>query len=599
MAQGPVEIFPSRLLIVGTLSVSSKTRYGMTTRHVPYYLFTPYDRNLPPMRVSLSTTSQDNLLVVVESDTSEGVRAAGSVALPRGLVVQVLGSSGDREAESKALKWEAVPFPNWPDPEKPAGAWIASELQEGRERVASVLASRPHLDWPCTFSIDSEGTQCIDDCISVRAGTSEGEWEFFYAVTDATPMIREGGQLEARAREFGETLITGAGGGQYFPLLPPSLAFSECRLLPGELRPALVFFFTLKHIPGEALESGDCVTWKPQLTPVVIKNQRSFTYSTAIQAIDEAGWGREGAALRTAISLLRKDIGLVESYNMLGYVENQDSPHSWIQTLSLVYNSVAGKIISGVGDGRGLLLLQTPSSSSRLRDLAAHPELLRAHPDLCWLKYEESRLAPPPAAAADLVGCSSCIAPATSPLRRWGDLENQRLLLSTYVGEAVPPPPKCTYKSEYYVALARWLNSRRQAMRRHGRDTFFLMALNDSCGSLITVTALFLRLRGKEEEEEEEEGGGGEVGERGGQEKHETERDGAIMTEGEFWVPSWKRLICLKLRVIREEVWGGRFLRADESGDYSLNYGEEVSLNAFADLRSKNWKRSMVFSIKK
>ena len=93
-------ITPDRVFLVGTLAVTSQIRYGSTSRHVPLFLFTPYGASSQqPLKVACSTPSKENLVVVVERDKSEPPPAPGSVSLPRGLLVTVLGPSGDRDAE--------------------------------------------------------------------------------------------------------------------------------------------------------------------------------------------------------------------------------------------------------------------------------------------------------------------------------------------------------------------------------------------------------------------------------------------------------------------------------------------------------------------
>jgi hypothetical protein len=43
-----------QMKISGVLQLTNRTLYGMTARHVPMYLFTPLNRDYPPMTVASS-----------------------------------------------------------------------------------------------------------------------------------------------------------------------------------------------------------------------------------------------------------------------------------------------------------------------------------------------------------------------------------------------------------------------------------------------------------------------------------------------------------------------------------------------------------------
>lgn len=660
---------------MGTLAVTSQIRYGVTSRHVPLYLFTPYGgANQQQLKVACSTPSKENLVVVVERDKSEPPPALGSVSLPRGLLVSVLGPSGDREAELQALKWQACPFPKYPDPGKPAGAWLAKDLEAGRSRVATALATRPPLDWPCTFSIDSEGTGCVDDVVSIRGGGEEGTFELCITIADAACFVAPNTPLDIRARELGGNLYAGTAGGAaaaaavavaaaaagtttststsatttttLYPMLPEVLSQKECSLIPGEARPGVALFLLYNPHKTPALACA-----REGFSAVTVTNRHAFTYEGCLVEAGKVGLGDTMGVLAAVARAIGVQLGVVG--RDLG-----SNPYTWVEALALFYNTRAGAILSeragagagaGGDSGGGTILTHTRSTVKRLG------ALLAVDPKLHFLSYDTATLMPisaplPTISSEDGGGgkekvveaevddddddddggmehllCwgfdGSAYAPATSPLRKYVDLENQRLLVAGCGGSTAPTPSPL-----YYSALAHWLNARSRALKSFERDAFFLEAV--VVDSLITTTALFLRLEGhfgvvakggvgvrrdeggsgEEEEEGWEEGGGG-LGEelRGGGGRGA--RD--LRVTGEFWVPAWKRMLRLKLRPLddegaAEEVGGKKvaapsshtFLTKDETATFTLTPGQKCTLTAFANLRSKgDWKRSMVFSV--
>ena len=95
--------------IVGTLAITSKTRYGLTKKGVPIYLFVPYDKSYPNFIVGCSTKDvSQNLIGIIEFDDWKE-----NSTFPRGNLKEILGESGNMEVEYQALIWQASPW-KWP-----------------------------------------------------------------------------------------------------------------------------------------------------------------------------------------------------------------------------------------------------------------------------------------------------------------------------------------------------------------------------------------------------------------------------------------------------------------------------------------------------
>ena len=93
--------------LVGTLELASKTKYGITSRGAPMYLFIPMNNGYPPMVVGSSERDvSSNRLAVVDFDTW-----TETSNLPRGQLRRIIGRGGDLDAESEAVLLAHNPYP--------------------------------------------------------------------------------------------------------------------------------------------------------------------------------------------------------------------------------------------------------------------------------------------------------------------------------------------------------------------------------------------------------------------------------------------------------------------------------------------------------
>ena len=624
-------------LIVGTLNFSMRIRYGFTSRHVPMYLFTPYSPEFPSFRVACSAQEKDNHVALIEpypaaqeAEPEESAPAAGgggggdgggvapaaaaaaapsSIVLPRGTLVRLLGKSGDSEAELQALTWQAVPFPNYPDPAKPQGAWLAAELMEVARRQEAALAdpSRATLDWPATFNLDNATTLDVDDVVSVRRSASGVGWDFAVTIADVACVVPPGSPLDIRARENAQTLYS-LEGKALRPMLPFDLSHGACSLNAGTRRPGLALLF---HWDGSVTPGGTGVTLASHcggaFVSVVVVNRHSFAYETVVAAgaAAAAGVGEEVSALAAVAGELGKALCIADR-------DLSADPHTWIEAVMLYYNAQAGKRVRELQGG--LFRKHTAALQARLSEYAS------VDASLSHLAFSAALYVPSSDASPSHWGLNlGFYSYASSPIRRYADLYTQRVL--KWSSSSAPA-------GEEEVVLAAWLNQRSRCFKRYERDAFFLGKIDSS--ALITVRATFLRLCSEEalaageeggESPEEEDGGGGRQPAPGGgaagagalalpsastagagagapQPLGGGSGKGRAQRRAEFWVSAWKRVVRLRLTVV-EEAPGKVYtiLSKDETLRYVLKPGSPVTLKAFANLRGKNWKKSMVFQV--
>jgi exoribonuclease R len=224
--------------ISGVLDILSKTKYGMTSRGVPMYLFTPLNPDMPQMicACSLKEEVTKNILVVAEKMTDD--------KLPRGKIVHFLGECGDIHAEESAIHYAYAPE-----------YWCAFP-----DIVEPNIPNKFILDVD-TVNIDPEGCIDIDDCISF--------WEHHVAITiaDVAEWIKVNPWMTC-ASKIGQTLYMN--GTPVRKLFPHEYQMS---LIPSEKRYgiSLIFDFIGNTISNMRFEN------------VIVINKKSYTYENCGQ----------------------------------------------------------------------------------------------------------------------------------------------------------------------------------------------------------------------------------------------------------------------------------------------------------------------------
>ena len=125
-------------------------------------------------------------------------------------------------------------------------------------------------------TIDPEGARDLDQALHIeRSGDG---WTVHYAIADVAAFVRPGDPVDLEAHRRGETLY-GADG--KVPLHPPVLSEDAASLLPGQVRPALLW--TIRLGPdGERVEAD--------VRRALVRSTEQLTYVEAQRRID-AGSG--------------------------------------------------------------------------------------------------------------------------------------------------------------------------------------------------------------------------------------------------------------------------------------------------------------------
>ena len=200
-------------MIPGILELTSRTRYGMTSRNVPLYLFRPFNQKLSMCIVGCSKISTTNVLALVEVPKWE------SDSLSRGHLNRIIGNCGDFSAEKEALVYQ-YSTSNW---------------------KKDLLYNYPNFNRPIikgiSFNIDPIGCQDIDDVF-----TFGDDGYFYITIADVSEWMKVNPEIYEMAHQKTQTLYDD--GKVIRPLIPFQ---HECSLIPKKHRLGVSLRFRISN----------------------------------------------------------------------------------------------------------------------------------------------------------------------------------------------------------------------------------------------------------------------------------------------------------------------------------------------------------------
>jgi hypothetical protein len=285
-----------------------------------------------------------------------------------------------------AFRWPRGEFLSWIGPvgniDAERMALIAMSGSTKSPPLESVCITEPIsiLDWN-TCNIDPSGCKDIDDVISWRKEGGKVV-EVAISIADVSFFIQPGTPEDKEASRRGQSLYAAAA--VVCPMIHPVLSEGAASLkADGIARPVVSL-----HLPS--------LTWKRQF----LINRQTYTYEDAPKELKEV-------------------------FVFCG--STTEDPHEWIERAMIFYNVEAAKQIAGYG----ILRTQAPPDMAKaaMWNTAA---TAAGMPALALLGYSAGSYARKGAhwALREEVYCH-----ATSPLRRYADLVNQRCLVALLEGK--------------------------------------------------------------------------------------------------------------------------------------------------------------------
>ena len=463
--------------LVGVLELASKYKYGLTARGDHLFLFRPYDEAEPEYVVGSSERDlSQNQIAVVEVTTPAPLTAepCALTTKPRGSLQRLLGHVGDPAAEREALLLHYCPAKYKKD--------IAIPPVDETDDEERIELDAEH-GW-ITFHVDPPGCRDVDDAIAYNPDTES--WAI--TIADAAAAVPVDSPVDKVAAAIGSTFYD-LEGRALKPMLPAAISEEAASLLKDQRRRGVTLIYSADGSEDFTL------SW--------ITVAQTFTYESF-----------ELSALRTSLPL-----------------DPTLDAHLFIEQQMIRYNTAVARRLRQAS--AGLLRVQAAA------DAAAVSCWQAIDPALALLANEAATYEVADATKHDQSHASlklTAYCHASSPLRRYADLYNQRVLKALLRGSTTEAPSRFLGDPGVSHRLATSLNQRTRANRRWTRDLTFLSLV--TAGKVHTIEVVFLQ-------------------------------------EGQAWVPAWKRLLRLRHVEAREPGYRG-------------------PIDIFCDQKRRNWKHRVL-----
>jgi exoribonuclease R len=305
---------------------------------------------------------------------------------------------------------------------------------EAREASAALTHTDADTDAPrqeikgYTFNIDPPGCRDVDDSFTfLKTGTT---WQVSINIADVSAWVQEGSSEDLMAMERATSFYS-TEGECLVPMFPRHISEGVASLGGDGPKPALSLQFT--YDPSSLKKHLSDFKW---IQSTVTKT-RSYTY-------DEA------------------NVCSKEELLALKELTNSEDSHEWVERMMILYNEKAGEALKA----RGILRSHSAPQAQELQ------ELVEIDPALAFLAYESATFVLPTEDTRHFGLNSAAYAYASSPIRRYCDVVNQRAL-------------KGILKTPITQDLIDSLNRRQKQAKAFSRDLFFMTQLSsNNCESV-------------------------------------------------------------------------------------------------------------------
>lgn len=487
------------LPIAGLLELNSKTKYGFTSKNHPIYLFIPFNEAYPPFVVGSS-----------ERDTSRNRQAIikfeswTTDTFPRGSLIKFL------DTEEEALSWTYTPLACLPYKgllPLPAAATLT-------------LDSRLPIQ---AFHIDPLGCRDVDDVLTIDS--QDGVTYVTITISDVAAHIPEGSPLDQRAQQIAQTFYQD--GLKPRHVFPPELSEDRLSLLPLLEPTAQKLGLSLKF----PLHDPTKVTWFES----TVQTTKTYTYESVY---DDAPLCKDLTAMALALGTAT------------------DDSHKWIEAAMKFYNVQAATLLHKAQSG--LLRSHLAPDEEKLQNLT------KINPDLQFLAYKSALYVPATDPNPRHFGLDADFyTHATSPIRRYADLVNQRVIKR--ILQEQDQNLTAQNQDQNQNQLAAHLNDRAKQAKRHDRDLTFIRALKSGNSQ---VTGQILELKAED-----------------------------ANTRLSIYVPAWELSVKLRYKTKSQMQDKVTVISKDETTEHTVALGQTVTMDYRADMTARNWKKRMVLRL--
>jgi hypothetical protein len=483
--------------IHGVLDLLNRTGQGFSPRGVPLYLCYPLNPALPPFLVAYKERGgAANILVTIQFEHWDSGR------WPRGGIARVHcpldGSRGQKSTERKLLcdVYSVPTRSELPDVEVPFPPVLHLEEYEA-------------VTWDHAFNVDPASTEDVDDIFAWR--TVEDAMHFMIAIADVAAWVPPGSDVDKQAYALGQTLYDN--GFVMQPMLPHSLSTRSASLRQdGVARPVVGLVFVIRD---GVIQS---TTWHKYL----VRLNAAHTYESVLEDAGLAGQ-------------------LLELLTIVCPCVDPADTHDWVAAAMIKYNHTAAQLLQSVG--LGVLRRQAGSTTHEYKELGIKSGCseIAMFGEAAGEYCIGSALETAHSALGLDVYCH-----VTSPLRRYADLVNQRLLKYLLFGETWVLGSSSMGADEVVAHL----NYRSRAAKWLERELWFAGAIQPN--TMATAHAICLKLKN------------------------------VTTNRWSIYVPAWRRKMT-------------GVCSADDAD--LLRPGSQVAIRTYCDLRRPIWRERIVCQI--
>lgn len=368
-------------------------------------------------------------------------------------------------------------------------------------------------------TIDSASTEDMDDALFVQ-DNGDGSWLLTIAIADPTAYVVENSELDltARKRAFTNYLP-----GFNIPMLPRDLSDNLCSLRPNERRPVLVCRVTITE---EGTLSNDI-----RFSAAWVESKAKLVYDDVSDWLEGNNrWQPQDTAIAEQITLLKRICDARSNWRQQHALVFKDRPDyrfllgekGEVLDIIVEHRRIANRIVEecmiaanvcaalalrehlgfgiyNVHTGFDPALVEQAASVLKANGVGADPQALLTLPGFCELRrhldalptqfldsrirrfqtFAEISTVPGPHFGLGL----EAYATWTSPIRKYGDMVNHRLLKAMITGQQAEKP-----QEEITVQLAERRRLNRMAERDVG-DWLYARYLQPQAGTDTRFTA--------------------------------------------------------------------------------------------------------------